>query len=53
MKNFVGNEGLCPWPPLKPFLKEGFKDPKNFKMKKKKILRRVRGVVSDAFLNSS
>ena len=30
---FVGyaeNEGLCPWPPLKPFLKEGFKNPKNF-----------------------
>ncbi len=30
---FVGereNEGLCPCPPLKPFLKEGFKNPKNF-----------------------
>ena len=24
------NEGLCPCPPLKPFLKEGFKNPKNF-----------------------
>ena len=30
---FIGereNEGLCPCPPLKPFLKEGFKNPKNF-----------------------
>ena len=26
---FVG-QGLCPWTPLKPFLKEGFKNPKNF-----------------------
>ena len=23
-------QGLCPWTPLKPFLKEGFKNPKNF-----------------------
>ena len=26
---FIG-QGLCPWTPLKPFLKEGFKNPKNF-----------------------
>ena len=32
------NEGLRPCPPLKPFLKEGFKNPKNFQKELKNKL---------------